>query len=102
MRSALAELGYVWSDDEEPLAEDDGALDDPKDKVDMWEKSQRANNLVRSERTEEAEALLVEILTEDPGAMLSRSALAGIYIKDERYTEAFELLEETSTMIFKR
>lgn len=98
MRSALAELGYVWSDDEEPLAEDDGALDDPKDKVDMWEKSQRANNLVRSERTEEAEALLVEILTEDPGAMLSRSALAGIYIKDERYTEAFELLEETSTM----
>jgi arylsulfatase A-like enzyme/Tfp pilus assembly protein PilF len=99
MRAALAELGYVWSDDEEEVAgESDGELADPKDKVRIWEKSQLANNLVRADRASEAEELLKEILTEDPGSILSRSALAGIYLKNERYQEAYDLLEETATM----
>ncbi|MDP6962867.1 MAG: sulfatase-like hydrolase/transferase, partial [Planctomycetota bacterium] len=98
MRQALAELGYVWSDDEELENEDEVELADPKTKVGNWEKSQLANNLVRTERVEEAEALLKEILTEDPNAILSRSALAGIFIKSKRFDDAYNLLLETTAL----
>jgi arylsulfatase A-like enzyme/Tfp pilus assembly protein PilF len=98
MRAALAELGYVWSDDEDMLEEHGGELADPKTKVEMWEKSQHANNLVRADMLDEAELLLKEILAEDPGAILSRSALAGIFIKTERLEDAYKLLAETSMM----
>lgn len=96
-RAALAALGYVWSSlDEEPEAGAD--LADPKDKVHLWERSQYAHGLVRAERYDEAELALREVLSEDPAATLSRSALVDILAHQNKFDEAHEMLAQSLVM----
>lgn len=93
-REALAALGYVWSEEGE-LSLDESDLADPKDRVHAWEKAQFANQLVRLGQIEEAEIALREVLEEDPGSTLPRSALVGVLMQQERYEEALELQAES-------
>ncbi|MCP3915290.1 MAG: sulfatase-like hydrolase/transferase [bacterium] len=95
VRDALAALGYVWSSDEAGDEVPAGERPDPKDMMHVWERSQRANELVRAERYDEAEAALRQILVEDPGNVISRSSLAGILARQERHEEALQLMRET-------
>ena len=93
-RDALAALGYVWTP-EGKLDASESDLPDPKDRVHMWEKSQFANQLVRLGQLEEAEVALREVLAEDPGSILPRSALIGVLMSQKRYEEAHEIELET-------
>ena len=90
-RAALAALGYTWSEEDESL--EGGALPDPKDRIHAWEKAQFANQLVRNEQFVEAEAALRQVLEEDPGSILSVTALVGVLIELERMDEALELVQ---------
>ena len=93
-REALAALGYVWSSEGE-LDVEESELADPKDRVHNWEKAQFANQLVRLGQIEEAEVALRQVLEEDPGSTLSRSALVGVLMQQERFEEALELQAES-------
>jgi choline-sulfatase len=93
-RAALAALGYVWSEEGE-LSLDESNLADPKDRVHAWEKAQYANQLVRLGQLEEAELALREVLEEDPGSTLPRSALVGVLMQQDRFEEALAVQEES-------
>lgn len=93
-REALAALGYVWSEEGE-LNLDESDLADPKDRVHAWEKAQYANQLVRLGQLEEAELALREVLEEDPGSTLPRSALVGVLMQQERFEEALAIQKES-------
>jgi arylsulfatase A-like enzyme/Tfp pilus assembly protein PilF len=93
-RAALAALGYVWSEEGE-LSLDESNLADPKDRVHAWEKAQFANQLVRLGQIDEAELALREVLAEDPGSTLPRSALVGVLMQQEKFEEALELQRES-------
>ena len=93
-REALAALGYVWSAEGE-LELEESDLADPKDRVHSWEKAQFANQLVRLGQIEEAEVALRQVIEEDPGSTLPRSALVGVLMQQERYQEALELQRES-------
>lgn len=97
MREALAQLGYVWSEEEEMPAEGE-TLSDPKDMVSMWERSQLAHGLVRAKQYAAAEVELRKVLAEEPQSVLSRSALASVLIQMERRPEALDILRETVLM----
>ncbi|MCP3915235.1 MAG: sulfatase-like hydrolase/transferase [bacterium] len=96
VRASLAALGYVWDsteDGEDAVAASERL--DPKDRVHLWEVAQRANQLVRDERFEEAEAALRATVAEDPGSLLSRTTLASVLMRLEKFDEALELVRET-------
>ena len=93
-REALAALGYVWSSEGE-LDLEESELADPKDRVHNWEKAQFANQLVRLGQIEEAEVALRQVIEEDPGSTLPRSALVGVLMQQERFEEALALQEES-------
>jgi len=96
-REALAALGYVWSSEGLEGIEDDQRAD-PKDRVHMWEKSQRAHGMMRGGLYDAAESTLREVLAEDPGAILTRGALSQVLVHQERYQEAHDLLIETTSL----
>ncbi|MDP6989309.1 MAG: sulfatase-like hydrolase/transferase, partial [Planctomycetota bacterium] len=89
-RAALAALGYVWSSEGE-LSLEQSDLADPKDRVHTWEKAQFANQLLRLGQIEEAEAALRQVIEEDPGAVLGRSALVGALMQQKKFEEAYEV-----------
>ncbi len=97
VRASLAALGYVWTSSEEGR-DPELVLPDPKDRIHLWEDNQRANELVRLERYDEAEIALRGVLSEDPASAMARSALAGVLLHQERDEEALALLRETVTM----
>ncbi len=86
-REALAALGYVWSDEAAPTVNTED-LADPKDTVHLWEKSQRSHDLIRRGRYEEAESALLEVLAEQPDAILPRTAYVGLLVKQDRLGDA--------------
>jgi len=90
-RASLAALGYVWVEGEEELSGQD--LPDPKDRIHSWEKAQFANQLVRAEQFEEAELALRQVLEEDPGSILSRTALVGVLVELDKKEEALEQIQ---------
>jgi arylsulfatase A-like enzyme/Tfp pilus assembly protein PilF len=93
-REALAALGYVWTSEGE-LEVEASNLADPKDRVHAWEKAQFANQLVRLGQIEEAEVALRQVIEEDPGSVLPRSALVGVLMQQEKFEEALELQKES-------
>jgi choline-sulfatase len=96
-REALAALGYVWSSDGLEDIEDSERAD-PKDRVHMWEKSQRAHGMMRNKKFDEAEFALREVLAEDPGAIMTRGALAQVLVHQDRFQEAHDMLVETTSL----
>ncbi|HJP03219.1 MAG TPA: sulfatase-like hydrolase/transferase [Planctomycetota bacterium] len=89
-REALAALGYVWSSEGE-LSSEQKNLPDPKDRVHTWEKAQFANQLLRLGQVQEAESALRQVIEEDPGAILPRSALVGALMQQKKFQEAYEV-----------
>ena len=90
-REALAELGYVWTSEVEER-NPEVPLRDPKDGVHLQERAQRAKELVRAERYEQAEALLRQVVAEDPDSILSLGTLAAVLDQLGRGNEAREIL----------
>ena len=86
----LASLGYIGSfqisrDDPEEV------LPSPRDKIGIYNRSIDARQAMQFERYEEAELLLREILTEDPGVLDAYQSLGQLYTLEGRFEEAVEV-----------
>ncbi len=71
-RERLAALGYDV--DSRPAAGYGGDLPDPKDKIELWEEFQAAQNMMRGKDFQRAADALRAILDKDPGNVIARSS----------------------------
>lgn len=89
----LASLGYVGSFS---MSADDppGKLASPRGKIGIYNKSIRARGLMQTEKYEEAELLLGEIVSEDPGVLDAYHTLGQLYTLQERFADAVDIYKQ--------
>lgn len=95
VKETLAALGYASGAAEGSIG--DGPLADPKDKVEFWKRSQVVQELVRSNRFEEAERAILMLLEEEPGDAMLRTARGEVLRQLGRTEEALEWMKNTVT-----
>ncbi len=84
-RAKLASLGYLGSFQ----ADDDGTeLESPRAKIGIYNRSIEARQLMQRERYDEAEALLHEIINEDPRVIDAYTSLGELYTQQQSYEQA--------------
>ena len=89
----LASLGYIGSF----APRDEGAeeeLASPREKIGIYNKSIQARHRMQTERYDEAEQLLQEILDEDPRVLDAYQTMAQLYDLQERFAEAAEVYKQ--------
>ena len=89
----LASLGYIGSfvpTEEESVEE----LASPREKIGIYNKSIQARQRMHTEKYEEAEELLQEILDEDPRVLDAYQSMAQLYDLQERFDEAAEVYKQ--------
>jgi len=89
-RERLESLGYVEFFDEEDLKKT--GLPDPKDKIQLFNQIQTADDLLREGKLREAEAILDRVLLSDPGNPGIHYLLAQTHFENGRYEEAASAL----------
>jgi tetratricopeptide (TPR) repeat protein len=87
-RARLAALGYVGTGSGTPLALPGDRLPDPKDKIGVLAKYQRAQELAGQYRWADAIAAYREVLADDPKMLDVWSQLAQAYVRTGRSAEA--------------
>jgi tetratricopeptide (TPR) repeat protein len=88
----LESLGYIGGGvDRERLGPDAGQ-EDPKDFVALFERLKTASQLVREQRDQKAEQILLELVAQRPRLILARNALAEIALGHSRPTDAIKHL----------
>ncbi len=65
-------------------------LEDPKDKIELYNEIKNAQFLVTEEKMEQAENKIKNVLTKDESVLEARYILGNIYSKQEKYEEAIE------------
>ncbi len=86
----LASLGYLGSFS--VSADDPGEeLASPRGKIGIYNKSIRARWLMQTERYDEAELLLQEIVSEDAGVLKVYQTLGQLYTLQERFADAVDV-----------
>ena len=89
----LASLGYLGSFS---ITADDPVekLASPRGKIGIYNKSIRARWLMQTERYDEAELLLQEIVSEDPGVFKTYQTLGQLYTLQERFADAVDIYQQ--------
>ena len=93
-QAKLAALGYVATD---PSANRLGSKDagaDPKDKIDIANKTSLANFLMEEERFQEAIPLLKELILQVPESHLPYAQLGRCYMASKQFAEAVPVLRK--------
>ncbi|MBN1222089.1 MAG: sulfatase-like hydrolase/transferase [Candidatus Aminicenantes bacterium] len=85
-RESLESLGYVEFFDEEDLKKT--GLADPKDKIQLFNRIQTADDLLGERKFEEAQAILNSVLLSDPGNPGIHYLLAQTHFENGRYEDA--------------
>jgi len=88
-RQKLGALGYLWAGG--PAREPGAVLPDPKDRIAAWDGFQRAQDLLRDRRHDEALAALRTLLAEDPGNVLALGSLAIALARSGEKQEALDV-----------
>ena len=89
----LASLGYLGSFS--MSADDPGEkLASPRGKIGIYNKSIRARWLMQTERYDEAELLLQEIVSEDPGVLDAYQTLGQLFTLQERFADAVDIYKQ--------
>ena len=65
-------------------------LADPKDKIELYNEIQLAQNLMAEEKMEEAERKLKDVLNKDESVLEARYILGNIYLRQNKFDEAIE------------
>lgn len=95
LRQSLAELGYVWTEDEsEGNDQEEKPRKDPKDGIVFLEHMAQAHQWIRDKEFARAEQLLKEILDAEPQSVLAQSTLASIYVEQEQWQLARKAYQE--------
>jgi len=90
-REALRSLGYVG-----PGPKSAPTLADPKDRFPEFQQYEDSQIALYKGRLSEAAAILRKILAADPGNMLARRDLGGIYLEQKSYARARTELERVA------
>ena len=69
-------------------------LASPREKIGIYNKSIRARWLMQTERYDEAERLLQEIVSEDPGVLKAYQTLGQLYTLQERFADAVDVYKQ--------
>jgi choline-sulfatase len=94
MVDKLKALGYfVGSDEQGPETADSAGLPDPKDRIDIFNRSQLATNLAAQGMSERAVSILKELVIEDPGNPRLLMDTAQAAIESGQYELAREYLD---------
>jgi arylsulfatase A-like enzyme/tetratricopeptide (TPR) repeat protein len=88
-RQKLGALGYLWAGG--PARPAGAVLPDPKDRIVSWDRFQRAQDLLRLRRDQEALAELRAVLAEDPGNVLALGSLAIALVRGGEKQEALRI-----------
>lgn len=89
----LASLGYIGSF----VPTEEGSADElasPREKIGIYNKSIQARQRMHTEKYEEAEELLQEIIDEDPRVLDAYQSMAQLYDLQERFDEAVEVYKQ--------
>jgi len=87
-RRKLVSLGYVGSF--QAIDEDDSDLASPRTKIGIYNKSLEARQAMNRDEFDEAERLLREVLTQDPGIVDAFHTLGELYFDQGRLEEAVD------------
>ena len=88
----LESLGYIGGGVERERLGPDAGREDPKDFVALFERLKTASQLVREQRDQEAEQILLDLVAQRPRLVLARNALAEIALGHSRPGDAIKHL----------
>lgn len=84
----LQALGYIGAYSPAVRAESGGALADPKDKIDLYNRVKMAQWKSAEGRTEEAYTAIQSVLAQDPKILEALLVLGNLYVKEKKYFDA--------------
>jgi choline-sulfatase len=95
----LQSLGYIGSGATPATSAFDPTLEDPKDFIETFQRLGKANALLNSDRGQEAERELLEIIGSRPGLIAAHQQLAEIALREHRPAIAVDRYEKVLALI---